>query len=41
MTETPGDGDENLALKNEAVTVDQEDGVSEEIAEARVRIRIE
>lgn len=40
MTETPGDGDENLALKNEAVTVDQEDIASGEIAEARVRIRI-
>lgn len=41
VTETPGDGDENLALKSEAVTVVQEDIASEEIAEARVRIRIE
>ncbi|KGO64733.1 hypothetical protein PITC_052780 [Penicillium italicum] len=40
-TETPGDGDENLALKNEVVTVEQEDIASEETAEARVWIRIE
>ena len=40
-TETLGDGDENLAPKNEVVTVEQEDVASEETAEARVWIRIE
>lgn len=39
--ETPGDGDENLAPKNEVVTVEQEDIASEGTAEARVWIRIE
>lgn len=41
MIETLGDGDENLALKNEVVTAEQEDIASEETAEARVWIRIE
>jgi hypothetical protein len=41
MIETLGDGDENLAPKNEVATVEQEDIASEETAEARVWIRIE
>ena len=41
MIETPGDGDENLAPKNEVVTVEQEDIASEETADTRVWIRIE